>query len=468
MRRGKPSYTKLPAVPPEVVPRLTAVLAVLSGIKTVTAAARELGLSRNRFQSLMHRSIEALVAALTVQPAGRPARPAAERRLQAESARLERENMRLRNRLEMNARLMDVMGGVLTGRIRATGRQRRRRSLAGPRRDGGEESEPDARRREVLAAVAAMRRLKLPDAQAARVAGIGEATARRWRRHLPKRAQRRHPPEAAVRRQAIERVRLLHGAIGAAALGHAFTGLSRRSAAALKAEVLTALERERKAQLVRVSVSAPDIVRGLDAMQLPGGGGTRYALIAGDGAIPYRTSVTSGRRYDTALVLRALEHDLDCAGTPLVYRLDRARCHDTRPVRELLAAHRVLVLHGPPHHPGYYGQLERQNREHRAWVERAPADGAPLEARLPTMIDRLNRLWPRRSLGWTTAAAVWRARPPLNIDHIALHEEVMDRAMRIARTLNVRGQPADLVERLAIEQTLARMGYLRQEVGGWC
>lgn len=26
----------------------------------------------------------------------------------------------------------------------------------------------------------------------------------------------------------------------------------------------------------------------------------------------------------------------------------------------------VLVLHGPPHHPRFYGQLERQNREHRA------------------------------------------------------------------------------------------------------
>lgn len=44
----------------------------------------------------------------------------------------------------------------------------------------------------------------------------------------------------------------------------------------------------------------------------------------------------------------------------------------------------------------------------------------------------------------------------------------MDRAARIARTLEGRGQPADMAERLAIEQTLTRMGYLRPEIGGWC
>ena len=84
------------------------------------------------------------------------------------------------------------------------------------------------------------------------------------------------------------------------------------------------------------------------------------------------------------------------------------------------------------------------------------------------MIDCLNRLWPRGSLGWATAADAWSARPPLVVDRQALREEVTDRAARIARTLDVRGQPADLAERLAIEQTLARMGYLRQEIGGWC
>lgn len=468
MGRRNP-YTKLPAVPPEIVPRLTAVLAVLSGIKTVSSAAADLGLSRNRFQSLMHRSIEALVTALAAQPAGRPAMSARERALRVQVARLTRENTTLRKRLDLNARLMEVMGGVLQGRIRASGRQRRRRSPAGARRDGGEESEPDARRRRALLRAEHLRMLRLPVAAAARLAGVGASTLRRWRaRGLPARRTRRLALAVGVRNAAENRLRALHGQIGAAALGHAVAGLSRRAAAEIKAEVGSALERERKAALRRVTVTVPGVVRGLDAMHLPREGAARYALIAADGAIPYRTSVTSGPRYDTTLVVQAIERDLAAAGAPLVYRLDRARCHDAAPIRALLAAHEVLVLHGPPHHPGYYGQLERQNREHRAWVERAPPGDAPLAARLPRMIDRINRLWPRRSLGWGTAADAWSARPPLAIDRTTLRKEVMDRAARIARTLDVRGQPADLAERLAIEQVLAQRGYLRQEIGGWC
>lgn len=37
-------------------------------------------------------------------------------------------------------------------------------------------------------------------------------------------------------------------------------------------------------------------------------------------------------------------------------------------VAEVLRSHGVLLLHGPPRHLGYYGQLERQSREHRAWL----------------------------------------------------------------------------------------------------
>jgi hypothetical protein len=138
-------------------------------------------------------------------------------------------------------------------------------------------------------------------------------------------------------------------------------------------------------------------------------------------------------------------------------------------VRAVLDAHGVLPLHGPPHYPPFYGQLERQNREHRAWLDAAaPVSAAKLEGCLLEMLEAVNELWRRRSLGWQTASELWRARAPLVVDRDAFREEVHDRRRRIAEALAARGDPVELAERLAIVQTLESHGYLRQEKGGWC
>lgn len=475
MSRAK--YAPLPAVPSEALPRLAVVVEVLAGSKTISAAARELGLSRNRVQSLLHRAIAALAQEVTTHPAGRPARPAQVTQLQAELKRLQRENSKLRDQAGSTERLLEVASGLLQGRIRASGRQHRVRSSTRSSADGGEDSEPEAARRALLAGADAMRQLMLTARLQAALAGIGASTLRRWRARrrrslsLSCRAGHRRPPcalrDVASEHRAVTLVRRLHGLIGAAALARS-VGLSRRAAARLKQLTLTRMEHERKADLQQVTITAPGVLRGLDAMQFPGHR-TRYALIAADGAVPYRTSLTLGRRYDAALVAHALERDLTQHGAPLVYRLDRASAHDAPAARAVLAAHRVLVLHGPPRYPCYYGQLERQNREHRAWLRAGPLpDDRALEPCLHEMLDSVNRLWRRRTLAWQTAAEAWSARPPLTVDRDALHEEVTERAHAIAQKLSGRGQPADLAERLAIEQTLTGMGLMRQQRGGWC
>lgn len=474
MSRAK--YAPLPVVSNEALPRLAAVVEVLAGIKTISAAARELGLSRNRFQSLLHRALGALAQELALHPAGRRARSPQVAQLQAQLQRLQRENARLANQVGSTERLLEVASGLLQGRIRATGRQRRLRSSAGSRHDGGEESEPEATRCALLAGADAMQQLNLALPLIAAIAGVGASTLRRWR------ARRRSGQSLLVHRgstrdsrildvgaanSAAQLVRRLHGLVGAEALAHS-VGLSRRAAARIKQLTLTRMERERKAGLRQIRIAVPGVLRGMDAMQFPGRR-ERYALIAADGAVPYRTSLTLGPRYDAALVTRALESDLAQNGAPLVYRLDRASAHDAPAARALLAAHQVLVLHGPPRYPCYYGQLERQNREHRAWLRAGDrSDDAALDPCLREMLESVNRLWRRRTLGWRTAAEAWSARPPLSVDRDALHEEVRERARAIARRPAGRGQPADLAERLAIEQTLTRMGYMRQELGGWC
>jgi hypothetical protein len=268
------------------------------------------------------------------------------------------------------------------------------------------------------------------------------------------RGGRRRPATEAEARAVRERVRALAGLVGAAALAHGVPGISRRTAAALKRDELVAMERERQSACTRVQVTAPGVVRGFDAMHVSGG----FVLAAADGAVPYRTSLTVVPSYDAAQVAAALAADFERHGAPLVLRLDRARCHDAPAVMSVLRAHRVLLLHGPPHHPGYYGQLERQNREHRACLR--ATFRVSLEA-LEAMRIALNELWPRPTLGWLTADERWRARPPLTDDRDELHAWVVERAARL-RNHQVSD---DLAMRLAIEQALIERGHLQLITG---
>jgi hypothetical protein len=274
---------------------------------------------------------------------------------------------------------------------------------------------------------------------------------------------------AQAAERASELVRNLQGLVGAESLRRSVQGLSRRQAAWVKAQTLTSMERERKAALTRITVTTPDVMRGLDGMYLHGADGTLHAMFTADAAVPYRTQVKTAKRYDAQLVVRALCSDIKLHGAPLVYRLDRASAHDAPAVRALLDAHQVLVLHGPPRCARFYGQHERQNREHRAWAqELALLPFEEIEPRLEEILEAVNKLWRRRTLNWKTAYEAWSARRRLEIDRCALREEVSERAARIARQLQHRGKPADLAERLAIEQALESRGYLRQKAGGWC
>lgn len=466
--RRKTRYTPAPDVPAKELLRLTAIVEVLAGLKTVSEAARGLKLSRNHFQTLLHRGIEGLVASIRTRPAGRPAPPKAVAALAAEVTRLKRENARLQARVGSTDRLLEVASGLLHGRIRP--RRSRRVAKAGTRDDG--DGDPDPEVRQQLAEIDAMRGLGLSAALAAAVAGVHPATVRRWRVRRGRRQQTAPRPSTAVSPAAVARVehivRALKGLVGAEALRRSVAGVSRRQAARVKAQVLTQLERERKARLTRVTVSVPGVIRGMDGVHFHGRRRPYWALIAADGAVPYRTSVTAGPRYDAGLVAKAVATDIERNGAPFVYRLDRAAAHEAPAARAVLEAHQVLTLHGPPCCPRYYGQLERQNREHRAWagtLRTLPEEA--IEPCLREMAWSVNALWRRRTLAWRTAAEAWRQRPRLDVDRQALREEVTERAARL-RAHELHGKPGDLAERLAIEQVLQQRGYLRMNAGGWC
>jgi hypothetical protein len=326
----------------------------------------------------------------------------------------------------------------------------------------------------LLEGVDEMRRSGMSAQHAATFAGVHAATVRRWRARvrngltcLARSRVTPIPRTAAASAESL--VRQLHGLVGGDALRHSVAGLSRRAALAIKAKTLSAMERERKAALTRLTITQPGIVRGFDAMQFATTSGPLYALIGADSAVPYRTSLNTVTRYDARGVVDALVDDFERHGAPLVWRCDRARAHSSPEVHAVLTAHRVVVLHGPPRYPRFYGQLERQNREHRDWMAAvAPQRRAATESSLREMVHCVNDLWRRRTLRWQTATEAWNARSPLTVDRSAFREEVHERAHKMAHELNCRSQPADLAERLAIERTLRRMGYLQQQLGGWC
>jgi transposase-like protein len=455
------TYTPSPQVPQELAPRLALILEVLSGAKTLAQAAREANLSRNHFQSLLNRSLGSMLEALAPQEPGRKPKPQALSELEQRLKKLERENTRLKKRVEATDELIMVAGELLHGQRRPGQRSRRARKGGEP-----DDAEPEPRT-DILERVDRMHGLGQTLARAARLAGVDPSTVRRWR--LPCVRCRRHAVSPSLILRAEGRVRELHGLIGAAALSHAVMGLTRRQAARIKCATLTSIERERQQTLTRVNVAAAGLIRGLDAMHLSTDHRRRYALICADAAVPYRTTVSVGEHYDAALVARTIKRDIESHGAPLILRADRARAHDCPLVKRILEEHQVLMLHGPPRYPCFYGQLERQNREHRAWLA-ALIDplGEPMRELLERMIYCLNTLWPRRSLGWHTAAEAWNGRSDIPIDRQSFKKEVQDRARHLERHIDLRAKPADLIERLAIEQTLENLGYLHRQTGGWC
>ena len=126
---SKKTYTALPVVPPELAARYETVMAVMAGTLTVSEGARRLGLSRNHFQSLLHRALGSVIEELGPKAGGRPPTPPRERQLEMETGQLRLENERLQRRVETAERILGLASGMLRGRMDRGARRER-----GPRK----------------------------------------------------------------------------------------------------------------------------------------------------------------------------------------------------------------------------------------------------------------------------------------------------------------------------------------------
>lgn len=454
-----PTYTPAPEPPtdPDLRRRYEAIMGVLAQRLEVTTAAESIGMSRNHFQTILHRAINAIIESITPKPAGRPAKPVREASLEAENAKLKLELASLQDRSAMIDRLMGVVGGIASGRTplpQSRGRSKKKKA---------EDPEPAA----TNTAVMAMTDANVPTSVWARILGLSESTVRRRLRPVLRPVPTSDPApimEASGAQRVRAIVRATHGQVGAASLAKS-CGVPRRRAAEIKRRELREMERDRKARCRTVSILAPGLVRGFDAMHVPCIDGKAYWLVSADAAIPYRTSIATAPLYDANHVIAALTRDFEEHGPPLVLRLDRIACHRTPEVEQLLNRYEVLALHGPPRHPYFYGQLERQNREHRAW-QRAlrPVTQSELSAAASDMTTALNALWARPTLGWCTAEQAWQRRPSIDVCRRRLRFDVEWQAAGLISA----GVKVLEARRLAIETQLVERGLLSVQHGGWC
>ena len=475
-KKRKSSYVPMPKADPETQQRLHVVLLEMTGQLQTNEAATLLQLSRLQYQSVRNRGLQAMVDALT---RGLPGRPAADPKLRELTERvkeLEQENAQLQREAERNEQLIQGLTQTLREVASTTRTPRRARASKTTAKKSGGDDDGEAHRSNLLERSEELVTRGLPRDLAAIAVSRDPATLRRWRKRRAagqRLARVRGPsragqPTAETRERVVQVVRATRGLVGAAALSRT-QNVSRRQAAAIKQSTLRTMEHERVAAAMRVRVASPGLIRGLDQLWVPTNGGMQCVLALADGAIPYRTTLSRIERYDGAHVEAVLARDLEEHGPPLVLRLDRAKAHDVAAVHALCERHGVLVLHGPPRCPTYYGQLERQNAEHRAWLDAdAHDDGVELDERLRHMKTALNALWPRRTLGWSTAALMWNRRRTPTVNRDALRQRVSDRASRLREELPPKAIALGTHHRLAIEHELVSLGLLELQPGGWC
>ena len=129
-RKRSSEYVPAPTIPREMATRYDAILGALYGSVSVSEAAARAGLSRNRFQSLMHRAQAAFLEALEPRSAGRPpTKTTRERELEEEVAKGQRREASLREKLEMAQHLFGVAGEMMRG-IRRGARGRKGKKAA--------------------------------------------------------------------------------------------------------------------------------------------------------------------------------------------------------------------------------------------------------------------------------------------------------------------------------------------------
>jgi hypothetical protein len=130
-RASGPKATPLTAAGTEAKKRAAAILEVLAGVRTPSAAAMALGVSVPRYYLLEERALQGLVQACEAQPKGRGANTEAQRvRLERECQRWQRECARQQALLRAAHRTIGLTAAPAPPLSKGNGQRRSRRPTA--------------------------------------------------------------------------------------------------------------------------------------------------------------------------------------------------------------------------------------------------------------------------------------------------------------------------------------------------
>jgi len=461
---SKSTYVGKPDVPLDVMKRLQVFICVASNQITKKQAMKELGCSKPRLHTLIHRAEQALIDALTPSKGGRPAQSAELKALKQQTRQLQRQIQRLEREKEK----LRIQNEALRMSLKSRPRERSRRGGLVARED-------DEMAQECLLASCQMHSVGLSMAVIALALCVGLSTLRRWSSRArngerlvnPRGPAPRLAPGEILEAEVIEILDEQRGQTGAVVLSKT-TGGSRRACATVKADYLRNKERERKRTSLRVRISFAGLMRSFDQLFVHIDGIKRVVLVCADALVPFRTSITLVDAYDAENVARVIAADIARWGPPLIWRFDRAKSHLTKLVLDLLDGWGVLPLCGPPRYPGYYGQMERMNLEHRQWLRLGPLlTAGNIAYELDWMRTVLNERVIRPILNYRTAAGVWEERSPPTIDRRQLKQEVYDLASGRYGELAGQRDAEQISWRWAMETAMTNRGLVSIERGAW-
>lgn len=246
--------------------------------------------------------------------------------------------------------------------------------------------------------------------------------------------------------------------------------ISRRKFQGVLELVRQEVNRERKAQLRRVSWEAACLVWSMDQAELMGCGSKFYLNHIQDLGSRYKFAPLVAGQITAEQVADQLEVLFASTGAPVVLKRDNHAVLNGQAVNAVLGKHLVVPLNSPTYYPPYNGGMERAQRELKERLAQkislvSLCDTHLLKAYGEASAHELNHKRRRSIKGQNSCEVFHAGKGTLKAYHRRKRKEVLDwiseLAVKIVENMEVKGQrQVQVAWRIAVETWLQRNGII--------